>query len=107
MRVVQSGRTERASPWKDKKLVHHLSTLSDPMVEMRADRRAGAQILNLPQPQCVHQYNAFMGGVDRHDQHRAKYDVGRKGKKAWRYLFCFFFNFLTAPSSTLTLSTRQ
>ncbi|WAR15706.1 hypothetical protein MAR_005811 [Mya arenaria] len=33
-----------------------------------------------------------MGGVDLHDQFRAKYNIGRCGKKWWRYIFWFILN---------------
>ncbi|KAH3808535.1 hypothetical protein DPMN_136892 [Dreissena polymorpha] len=34
----------------------------------------------------------YMGGVDLHDQYRAKYDVGSCSKNYWRYLFWFLLN---------------
>lgn len=92
-RILQKQDTNvTATVWKDKRLVHHLSTLSDPRDIKDAQRRVGANVLNLRQPHSVHAYNKFMGGVDLHDQHRAKYDVGRNSKKWWRYLFWFLLN---------------
>jgi len=74
------------------KPVHLLPTLSDPIIVMKATRRVGADAVDVDQPHCLYDYNRFMGGVDTFDQHRANYDVGRKGKKAWRYLFWFLLN---------------
>ena len=92
-RVLQKGTTNlTASVWMDRKQVYHLSTLSDPQERLLAQRRTGANVAVLPQPHSVHSYNKFMGGVDVHDQYRACYDVGRKGKKAWRYMFWYLFN---------------
>ena len=93
MKVLQYGDTNLvATVWKDKKLVHHLSTMSDPTRSMEAQRRSGPNILNLRQPQTVNQYNRYMGGVDLHDQLRMKYPCGRHSKKAWRYIFWFLLN---------------
>ena len=33
-----------------------------------------------------------MAGVDRHDQLRMQYNIGRFAKKAWKYLMWFFVN---------------
>ena len=92
-KILQLGDSNLvATVWKDKKLVYHLSTVSDPTRVMDARRRCGPAVLNLRQPRTVHQYNQFMGGVDLNDQLRMKYDVGRNGKKAWRYIFWFLLN---------------
>ena len=37
-------------------------------------------------------YNKNMNAVDRNDQLRAKYNVGRFSVKAWKYLLLFFVN---------------
>lgn len=92
-RVLQKGTTNlTASVWKDKKLVYHLSTLSDARQVLPAQRRSGPNVIQLQQPHSVSSYNKFMGGVDLHDQLRMKYNVGRNGKKAWRYIFWFLLN---------------
>ena len=93
MKVRQKGATPlTASVWKDKRLVHHLSTLSQPGNIQTASRRVGANVIQLLQPHSVSSYNKFMGGVDLHDQLRMKYDVGRNSKKWWWYLFWFLLN---------------
>lgn len=91
--VMQKGATNlTASVWKDKRLVHHLSTLSDPTVIRDCQRKNGRAILELRQPSSCHSYNQYMAGVDKHDQLRMKYEVGRNSKKWWRYLFWFVVN---------------
>ncbi|XP_053378642.1 uncharacterized protein LOC128548215 [Mercenaria mercenaria] len=85
-KVLQYGDTNlTATVWKDKRLVHHLSTLSDSRDTRDAQRRVGRKVLCLHQPHTVFAYNQFMGGVDLHDQFRMKYNVGRCSKKWWRY----------------------
>ncbi|XP_060562864.1 piggyBac transposable element-derived protein 4-like [Ruditapes philippinarum] len=81
-----------ASVWRDKKPVHHLSTLSDPRMILPVQRQVGPRLMNLQQPHSVSQYNKFMGGVDLQDQFRSTYPVGRNGKKSWRYIFWFLLN---------------
>lgn len=93
MMVMQKGSSNlTATVWKDKRLVHHLTTCSQPTLIQDATRCVGQHRVALRQPDSVHQYNKFMGGVDQHDQLRMAYDVGRNSKKWWRYLFWFFVN---------------
>ena len=64
--VLQKGQSNlTASVWKDKKLVHHLSTLSKPDIIEEAQRRHGPVILELTQPATANAYNKHMGVVDR------------------------------------------
>lgn len=90
-KVLQRGPLV-ATVWKDKKLVYHLSTLSDAATIVPCTRRVGAHRIPLLQPQSCQQYNQYMGGVDLHDQYRMKYEVGRNSKKWWKYLFWFLVN---------------
>lgn len=93
MKILQMGGTNlTASVWKDKKHVHHISTLSHPADIRDAQRRVHGEVVPVRQPHIVCAYNKYMGGVDLHDQLRAKYTVGRNGKKWWRYLFWFMLN---------------
>lgn len=43
-------------------------------------------------PQSILLYNKYMGGVDKADQARACYSVGRPSKKWWKYLLHFVIN---------------
>ncbi|XP_060571267.1 piggyBac transposable element-derived protein 5-like [Ruditapes philippinarum] len=92
-KILQHGDTNlTATVWKDMRLIHHMSTLSDPCDTRDAQRRFGREVLQLRQPHTVFAYNKFMGGVDLHDQFRAKYSVGSCSKKWWKYLFWFCLN---------------
>ena len=64
-----------------------LSILSDPNVQVNVTRRVGRQELQLRQPHCASIYNQKMNGVDRHDQFRMKYALGKDDKKSWKYIF--------------------
>ena len=90
-RVLQKGQLV-AAVWQDKKPVAFLTTLSDPNVQVNMTGRVGRQELQLRQPHCANIYNQNMNGVDRHDQFRMKYALGRDGKKSWKYIFWFLMN---------------
>ena len=81
-----------AAVWQDKKQVAFLSTLSNPLENVDVNRRQGRQNLHLTQPHCAYIYNKKMNGVDRHDQLRTTYPLGRDSKKAWKYIFWFLLN---------------
>ncbi|XP_052283877.1 piggyBac transposable element-derived protein 4-like [Dreissena polymorpha] len=92
-KIMQMGDTNlTATVWKDMRLVHHLVTLRDPTVILPVQRRCGVNVLQLQSPHSVNVYNMYMGGVDLHDQYRAKNDVGSCSKNYWRYLFWFLLN---------------
>ena len=67
--------------WKDKRQVSVLSTNSNATVQERARK-----------PDAVLNYNAHMGGVDKTDQLRSYYKVGRVSKKWWRYIMWYLFD---------------
>ena len=75
--------------WKDKKDVHILSTwgdVKDSDVKSRFNEETSRK------PNMIIDYNKSMGGVDKLDQFRSYYDMGRAGKKFWRYIFYTYFN---------------
>lgn len=73
-----------AIEWEDKKRVNILSTLSKTTTK-EVTRRAKGGNVQVQIPTAVLDYNQFMNGVDLADQHRSYYEVGRTGKKWWRY----------------------
>ena len=82
-----------ASVWKDTKLVHFLSTQSNPVGEHTVNRKQKDRtIVQIPTVPVVVDYNKNMGGVDLSDQQRQYYAVGRKSRKWWRYLLWFFID---------------
>ncbi|KAJ7386004.1 hypothetical protein OS493_012337 [Desmophyllum pertusum] len=68
-----------ATAWKDKRLVHFLSSQSIPseLTQFRRKQRDGTFIKVQSTP-CVKSYNANMGGVDLIDQLRVYYGSGEK-----------------------------
>ena len=71
-----------ATAWKDKKVVHFISTQSNPTGNDTVNRkqRDGTiiQVLSVP---VVKSYNNSMGGVDLHDQLCGYYAIGTKSRK--------------------------
>lgn len=79
-----------ATTWKDKKLVHFISTESNPVGNESVNRKQrDGTIVQVPTVPVVKTYNKSMGGVDLHDQLRGYYALGTKSRKWWRYLFWF------------------
>ncbi|XP_062606783.1 piggyBac transposable element-derived protein 4-like [Saccostrea cucullata] len=96
-----------ASVWQDKKPVAFLSTLSDPRRQVPVTRQHGRQELQMTQPHAANEYNKYMNGVDRHDQLRLKYPLGRDSKKAWKYIFYFLMNCAVVNSFILFCETSN
>ncbi len=67
--------------WLDNKVVRVLST-----AQRRC--RTGDKI-SVPCPQCIHDYNRSMGGVDRGDQNRGYYRCRTKFRKFYMYIYSF------------------
>ena len=80
-----------AAVWHDKRDVRIVSTNSDP-VDGTVQRRNGREVVPVPCPMSIINYNAHMGGVDLADQQRSYYGVGRESKKFWTYLAWYIIN---------------
>jgi hypothetical protein len=81
--------------WKDKRLVHMISTIPDATIVNtgRKDRKTKMEI----KPYAIVQYNKFVKGIDRADQYISYYSILRKrvkwSKKVVLYLLnCALFN---------------
>ena len=72
--------------WRDKRDVFMIATNDAGLDVVRRVRRHNTEV-DLPVPSCVKRYNSLMGGVDRLDQLRAYYSVGRAGRRWWKYIF--------------------
>ncbi|XP_023930459.1 piggyBac transposable element-derived protein 4-like [Lingula anatina] len=92
-RMVQKGEMI-AVAWKDKKVIHFLSTAEDPASAIGYTNRKQktGEILRVSCPVTVSEYNAYMNGVDRADQLRNEYCTYRTSKKWWLYVFWFLFD---------------
>lgn len=82
-----------ATKWMDKKPVCMLSTAHNPKDTTTVKRRNkdGTTVL-VPCPKVVSEYNAKMGGVDRYDQLRERYQIGRRSVKWWHRLMYFLID---------------
>ncbi|XP_046671180.1 piggyBac transposable element-derived protein 3-like [Homalodisca vitripennis] len=58
-------------------------------------------------PEAVAEYNKYMGGVDRFDQHMASYNIAQKSTRWWMKLFYFFFESATVNSFILYSKDRK
>nr|XP_032821145.1 uncharacterized protein LOC116948512 isoform X2 [Petromyzon marinus] len=70
--------------WRDKRVVVMLTSNSEGKMLTLPDGRL--------KPDAIMKYNKYMGGVDRSDQYRSYYHVGRTSKKWWRYIIWFLVN---------------
>lgn len=91
-----------AVQWMDNKEVFMLSTLHDPkkIVSVKRKTKKGTTI-EVPCPEVVQCYNSFMGGVDRFDQLRERYEIGRRSIKWWHRLFYFLVDLAIVNSFIL------
>ena len=77
--------------WRDKHDVYIVGTNTDGSVCVKPRSRYCAELMSVPN--MILDYNHHMGGVDHLDQFRAYYDVGRDGRKWWKYIMFGLFNF--------------
>ena len=54
------------------------------MIDRNTKIDGAHQVLSIPQPACIHDYNQYMSSVDTFDQHIAAYRVLRKTNKYWK-----------------------
>ncbi|KAJ2952354.1 hypothetical protein O0L34_g4640 [Tuta absoluta] len=79
--------------WKDTKLVSIMSTAFHPKDTsfcQRTQKDGTKKAFSCPV--SVLQYTKRMGGVDRFDQKKAVYELGRRSKKWWKRLFYFLLD---------------
>lgn len=79
-----------AVKWMDRKAVCFLSTVHSPRKTSTVLRRQrnGSRI-EIGCPEVVKVYNETMGGVDKFDQHRECYAIGRRSVKWWHRIFYY------------------
>lgn len=77
-----------AIKWMDSKPVTVLSNVYDPKETVMISRKKkDGTHANFICPKCIDIYNKIMGGVDRYDQLRERYMIGRRSKKWWHPIF--------------------
>lgn len=98
-----------AVKWMDNKAVTLLSTAHNPKdTAVVARRNKDGTRVDVPCPLVVEQYNANMGGVDRFDQLRERYAIGRRSVKWWHRILYFLIDLVIVNSFLLwTTSKRQ
>ena len=77
--------------WRDRRDVYMIVTNDEGLDVVRQVRRRNMPC-DMPTPCCVRKYNSLMGGVDRMDQLRSYYSVGRAGRRWWKYIFWGLLN---------------
>ena len=82
----------RVTAWKDKRVLHLLATNTTGKVTSVRRRQKDGSLKDIPCPEAVQLYNAYMNGVDHTDQLRSSYNTGRKALKWWKYLFHFLLD---------------
>ena len=101
-KCLQSGEMT-AYVWQDKRPVTLLSTTSNPLEDVPALRRqSDGSRPHVSRPSAVALYQQHFRGVDKCDQLRAAYPIGRTSKKWWRYIFHFIIN-ICVINSFITL----
>ena len=68
-----------------------IATNDEGLDVVRQVRRNNMQC-DMVTPCCVRKYNSLMAGVDRMDQLRSYYSVGRAGRRWWKYIFWGLWN---------------
>ncbi|XP_052771220.1 piggyBac transposable element-derived protein 4-like [Mya arenaria] len=89
--IYRTGNNMLAMKFKDKRDVHMLSTIHNPMMSVLWKKKHGTDI-NVRKPSAIVDYCKHMGGVDLLDQFGQYNTVARKTKKWWRKLFFHIMN---------------
>jgi hypothetical protein len=76
--------------WKDTKDVHILSTAFNPATTGTVKRTMkDGSTSHVSCPQAVFEYTQRMGGVDRFDERRGRYNVSSRSRRWWMRIFYF------------------
>ena len=93
--------------WHDKRDVAFLATNVSPGEASRTvQRKEKRKEIEIVKPRVSDVYTANMGGVDRADQLRSYYYVGRQSRKWYKYLFWFAFNLAACNAYILESESR-
>lgn len=79
--------------WKDTKQVNVASTAFHPKEKRTCNRtQKDGSKKSIKCPLLIPEYTKRMGGVDRFDQKRTSYAVGRRSRKWWPRIFYFLID---------------
>lgn len=107
--MFESRGVVSAVKWQDSKPVTLLTTALSPKVTtvVRRTNKDGSRT-QVYCPKVVETYNAIMGGVDRFDQRKERYTIGRRSVKWWHRIFFFLIDLAIVNSYILRqLSKRR
>lgn len=91
-----------AVQWMDQKAVNFLSSAHTPRKTTFVLRRLrSGKRVKVHCPAVVADYNKYMGGVDRFDQYRERYELGRKSPKWWFRILYFLLDLAIVNSFIL------
>jgi hypothetical protein len=82
-----------ATKWQDSKPVTIISTAANPKTTKLISRKnKDGSKSEVYRPEAVEIYNSIMGGVDRFDQKKERYEVGRRSTKWWHRIFYYLLD---------------
>lgn len=82
-----------AIKWMDSKPVTLLSSAHDPTVLSEVSRKnKKGERLKVSCPLAIASYNEIMGAVDKFDQLKERYAIGRRSRKWWHRIFYFLID---------------
>ena len=87
-----------------------ISTLSNPLIVQQVPRRqADGTMINANCPDTVFSCTKYMHRVDKSDQLRQKYPIGKPSNKVWKYIVNFLLSLCSenADRKSATVSTVE
>ena len=89
--------------WQDTRPVTFISSGHNPEHTTSVRRKKGdGSIVHVECPECIADYNRYMGGVDKGDQYRKYYQQRMKSRKSYKYIFWFMFKVCVLNSFILS-----
>lgn len=104
MNLMKESRAKEifAVKWIDSKPVTILSTVHNPnTVTFVSRKKKDGTKVSVSCPEAISAYNNYMGAVDRFDQFKERYGVGRRSKKWWHRIFYFLIDLAIVNSYLL------
>lgn len=106
--IARQRRNLLFTKWHDKQDVALLTTnVSPEEPSWTMQHKKNGRNIDIQKPRVSDVYTANMGGVDRIDQFRSYYIVGRQSRKWYRYIFWFLFNVAACNGYILECKHRR